>query len=45
MSDIGCAGGALGVRQWHLGLGCQISIKWRGGGLLGCDLWVDLVVI
>ena len=38
---------ALGMWGCHCGLGWQpeISIKVRGGGLLGCDLWVDLVVI
>jgi len=45
MSEIGCSGGALGVWECHCGLEWQISIKVRGEGILGCDLWVDLVVI
>jgi len=45
MSEIGFAGRALEVWQWQLGLERQISIKGRGGGLLGCDQWVDWVAI
>jgi len=47
MSEIGCAGESLGVWGCHCGLGRQpeVSIKVRGGGLLGCDLRVDLVGI